>query len=57
MAGAVYTFPAIKGKMGSTVFYQALMRADELAATVHAAMDFEEFQGSLAHEQMQRKLN
>lgn len=57
MAGAVYSFPAIKGKMGSTVFYQALIRADDLAANVHAAMDFEEFQGSLAHEQMQRKLN
>lgn len=54
---ASYTVPAIRGQMGSTVFYQAVMRADELAATVRAAMDFQEFDTFMAHERMQRKLN
>lgn len=57
MSGAVYCLPAIAGQMGSTSFFQAVMRADELAANVRAAMDFEEFRASLAHEQMQRRLN
>lgn len=54
---ANYTVPAIKGRMGSTVFYQAVMRADELAATVHAAMDFEEFKSFMATEKMQREIS
>ena len=43
--------------MGSTPYFQAVMRADQLAATVKAAMDFPEFETFMAHEQMQRKLN
>ena len=52
-----YTVPAIKGHMGSTKYYQAVLRADELAATVHAAMDFPEFDSFMASERMQRKMN
>ena len=52
-----YTVPAIVGKMGSTSYYQAVMRADELAATVHAAMDFKEFDTFMASERMQRALS
>jgi DNA sulfur modification protein DndB len=54
---ATYTVPAIRGQMGSTVYYQAVMRADELAATVNAAMDFKEFDSFMAHERMQRALS
>jgi len=54
---STYTIPAIAGRMGSTKYYQAVMRADELVATVHAAMDFPEFKNFMAHEQMQRKLS
>jgi DNA sulfur modification protein DndB len=43
--------------MGSTVYYQAVMRTEELAATVGAAMDFREFDQFLAHEKMQRTMN
>lgn len=52
-----YTFPAIRGKMGSTTYYQCVMRADELQATVRAAMDFQEFKNFMAHEKMQRPMN
>ncbi len=54
---ADYTVPAIRGRMGSTTYYQAVMRADELVATVRAAMDFEEFKESLVSERMQRDLS
>lgn len=54
---AQYTIPAIRGVMGSTMFYQAVMRADELAATVRPAMDFEEFKDVLVSEKMQRDLS
>ena len=54
---AQYTIPAIRGVMGSTMFYQAVMRADELAATVRPAMDFEEFEDVLVSEKMQRDLS
>lgn len=43
--------------MGSTVYYQAVMRTEELTATVGAAMDFREFDQFMAHEKMQRKMN
>jgi DNA sulfur modification protein DndB len=43
--------------MGSSRYYQAVMSAQELAATVRAAMDFEEFDSFMAHERMQRKLS
>ena len=52
-----YSIAAIKARMGSTPYYQAVMRADQLAATVGAAMDFPEFKSFMAHEQMQRKMN
>jgi len=54
---AEYTVPAIRGRMGSTTYYQAVMRADELAATVRPAMDFEEFKDVLVSERMQRELS
>jgi DNA sulfur modification protein DndB len=54
---ASYVLPAITGNMGSTHYYQAVMRADELSALVHAAMDFEEFDSVLASERMQRELS
>lgn len=57
MTSASYTFPAIAGQMGSTRYYQAVMRADELAATVHAAMDFQEFDAFMESERMQRALS
>ena len=52
-----YTIPAIEARMGSSRYYQAIMSARELAATVRAAMDFEEFDSFMAHERMQRKLS
>ena len=52
-----YTIPAIEARMGSSRYYQANMSARELAATVRAAMDFEEFDSFMAHERMQRKLS
>lgn len=54
---ATYTVPAIAGQMGSTRYYQTVMRASELAATVHAAMDFEEFDSFMASERMQRPMS
>jgi len=52
-----YTIPAIEARMGSSRYYQAVMTARELAATVRPAMDFEEFDSFMAHERMQRKLS
>jgi DNA sulfur modification protein DndB len=52
-----YTIPAIEARMGSSRYYQAIMTASELAATVRAAMDFEEFDSFMAHERMQRKMS
>jgi DNA sulfur modification protein DndB len=52
-----YTIPAIEAHMGSSRYYQAVMTARELAATVRPAMDFEEFDSFMAHERMQRKLS
>lgn len=52
-----YNIAAIKAQMGSTSYFQTVMRADELAATVKAAMDFPEFETFMAHEKMQRKIN
>jgi DNA sulfur modification protein DndB len=54
---ATHTVPAIAGQMGSTRYFQAVMRADELAGTVHAAMDFEEFDSFMASERMQRPIS
>lgn len=56
-ASSTYVFPAIAGSMGSTHFYQVVMRADELSAVVRAAMDFEEFDSFLMSERMQRALS
>ena len=54
---ATYTVPAIMGRMGTNRYYQAVMRADELAATVGAAMDFKEFENFMASERMQRAIS
>lgn len=52
-----YTIPAIEARMGTSHYYQAIMSARELAATVRPAMDFAEFDSFMAHERMQRKLS
>jgi len=52
-----YSVAAIKAKMGSTSYFQAVMTATELTSTVRAAMDFDEFQNFMEHEKMQRKIN
>lgn len=43
--------------MGSTEYYQAVLRADELAGHVQAAMDFPEFASFTESERMQRPMN
>lgn len=52
-----YSVAAIKARMGSTTYFQAVMTAYELTATVRAAMDFVEFETFMEHDKMQRKLN
>ena len=52
-----YSVAAIKARMGSTAYFQAVMTASELTATVRAAMDFVEFETFMEHDKMQRKLN
>ena len=52
-----YSVAAIKARMGSTTYFQAVMTASELTATVRAAMDFVEFETCMEHDKMQRKLN
>lgn len=49
--------PAIKAQMGSTPYYQAVLRADELSKHVQAAMDFGEFKAFMESELMQRPMN
>lgn len=49
--------PAIQARMGSTAYYQAVLRADELARSVRAAMDFVEFESFMESEKMQRAMN
>ncbi len=49
--------PAIRGTMGSTSYFQAVLRADELARSVQAAMDFSEFEAFMESERMQRAMN
>ena len=49
--------PAIQATMGTTSYYQAVLRADELAGSVRAAMDFSEFESFMESERMQRAMN
>lgn len=49
--------PAIQAQMGSTSYFQAVLRADELARSVQAAMDFTEFESFMESEKMQRAMN
>lgn len=60
-----YLFPAIRGEMGSTVFYQANLKARELAAVAKTAAEleawqewsiFERFQRDLAIKRVQREI-
>jgi len=56
MSDAIFV-PAIRARMGSTEYYQAVLRADELASHVHAAMDFPEFKSFMESEKMQRPMS
>jgi DNA sulfur modification protein DndB len=49
--------PAIRALMGTTSYFQAVLRADELARAVQAAMDFREFESFMESERMQRDMN
>ena len=49
--------PAIRAKMGATEYFQAVLTAEELAKTVHAAMDFREFDNFMEAERMQRAMS
>ena len=60
-----YTFPALRGRMGSTEYYQATVRARELAAVAKTAAElpqwtswsvFERFQRELAERRVQKEI-
>lgn len=60
-----YLFPAIRGQMGSTIFYQANLKARELAAVAKTAAEldawkewsiFERFQRDLAIKRVQQEI-
>lgn len=49
--------PAIKGKMGSTTYYEATMTAAELASSVRAARETDAWASATIEERIQRELN
>ena len=49
--------PAVKGKMGSTTYYQTKLTARELASTVRAARELDQWASASIEERMQRELN
>lgn len=49
--------PAIRGKMGSIEFFEAKMRARELASSARAASELEDWEDLTVEERMQRELN
>lgn len=51
-----YLFPAIRGQMGSTTFYQANLKARELAAVAKTAAELEAWQEWSIFERFQRDL-
>ena len=51
-----YLFPAIKGRMGSTTFYQANVKARELAAVAKTAAELDAWQEWSIFERFQRDL-
>jgi len=60
-----YTFPALRGRMGSTEYYQATVKARELAAVAMTAAElpewttwsvFERFQRELAQKRVEREI-
>lgn len=60
-----YTVPALRGHMGSTEFYQAIVSARELASVAKLATEladwtqwsvFERFQRELAHNRVEREI-
>lgn len=60
-----YTFPALRGRMGSTEFYQATVKARELAAVAMMAAElpqwtswsvFERFQRELAQKRVEQEI-
>src|SRR3954453_8857482 len=60
-----YTFPALRGRMGSTDYYQANVKARELAAVAMTAGElpqwttwsvFERFQRELAQKRVEKEI-
>lgn len=60
-----YTFPAVRGRMGSTEYYQATVKARELAAVAMMAAElpqwttwsvFERFQRELAQKRVEKEI-
>ena len=60
-----YTFPALRGRMGSTEYYQATVKARELAAVAMMAAElpewttwsvFERFQRELAQKRVEKEI-
>src|SRR4051812_39589072 len=60
-----YTFPALRGRMGSTEYYQATVKARELAAVAMTAAElpewttwsvFERFQRELAQKRVEKEI-
>ena len=51
------TVPAIRGRMGTTDYYQAVMSAQALAAVARPAQDFELFEDFEPDAKMQRELS
>src|SRR5436309_1902474 len=49
--------PAIRGKMGSTTYYETTMSARELARTARAASEGDEWADATIEERIQRELN
>lgn len=55
--GTTVTIPAIRGQMGSTEYFQAVMRAKDLTAIARPANEFEIFDDFEPDAQMQRSLS
>src|SRR5687768_18329637 len=51
-----YTFPALRGRMGSTEYYQATVKARELAAVAMTAAELPEWTSWSVFERFQREL-
>ena len=49
--------PGIEGKLGSTKYYQCIMKADELVRAVRPAKEIDGWASMSIGEKMQRRLN